>query len=49
MSVKQNLAHLSRWKKDDQFEMIGLLQAASNRPDFAAVIRRMLCFSSFSS
>jgi hypothetical protein len=42
MSVKQNLAHLSQWLKDDQFEMIGLLQAASNRPDFAAVIRRML-------
>jgi hypothetical protein len=42
VEVKQNLAHLSQWLKDDQLAMIGLLQAASNRPDFAAVIRRML-------
>jgi hypothetical protein len=31
MSVKQNLAHLNQWLKGDQLEMIGLLQAASNR------------------
>jgi hypothetical protein len=38
----RELAHLSQWRKDDQLEMISLLQAASNRPDFAAVIQRML-------